>query len=77
MKTFCPNVGELNNSEGFVVLILTSTFSSLFNYLKGSIRFGSYCYKVGDETKTFDEAKRICLDAGSNLVDVSDRYTFP
>ncbi|XP_047424697.1 macrophage mannose receptor 1 [Mugil cephalus] len=40
----------------------------------GSIRFGSYCYNVGAEAKTFDEAKRTCSEAGGNLVDVSDRY---
>ncbi|XP_034026660.1 macrophage mannose receptor 1-like [Thalassophryne amazonica] len=40
----------------------------------GSFRFGSYCYNIGAETKTFDEAKQICLDAGSNLVDVADRF---
>ncbi|XP_071381660.1 macrophage mannose receptor 1 [Centroberyx affinis] len=40
----------------------------------GSIRFGSYCYNIGAETKTFDEAKQACTAAGSNLVDVADRY---
>ncbi|XP_035511844.1 macrophage mannose receptor 1 [Morone saxatilis] len=40
----------------------------------GSIRFGSYCYNIGSETKTFDDAKRACSEAGANLVDVADRY---
>ncbi|XP_070709201.1 macrophage mannose receptor 1 [Pempheris klunzingeri] len=40
----------------------------------GSMRFGSYCYKIGPETKTFDEAKRACSEDGANLVDVADRY---
>ncbi|XP_029935851.1 macrophage mannose receptor 1 [Myripristis murdjan] len=40
----------------------------------GSVRFGSYCYNIGAETKTFDEAKQACRDASSNLVDVADRY---
>uniref|UniRef100_A0AAQ4QFA2 Mannose receptor C-type 1 n=1 Tax=Gasterosteus aculeatus aculeatus TaxID=481459 RepID=A0AAQ4QFA2_GASAC len=44
------------------------------NLHKGSIRFGSYCYNVGSETKTSDEAKRACSAAGAHLVDVADRY---
>uniref|UniRef100_A0A3Q3VSG6 Macrophage mannose receptor 1 n=1 Tax=Mola mola TaxID=94237 RepID=A0A3Q3VSG6_MOLML len=40
----------------------------------GSIRFGSYCYNIGSETKTFDDAKRACSEAGAYLVDVADRY---
>ncbi|KAM6977347.1 macrophage mannose receptor 1 [Aplochiton taeniatus] len=40
----------------------------------GWIRFGSFCYNIGSETKTFDEAKQTCKDFGSDLVDVSDRY---
>uniref|UniRef100_A0A669CF10 Macrophage mannose receptor 1 n=2 Tax=Oreochromis niloticus TaxID=8128 RepID=A0A669CF10_ORENI len=40
----------------------------------GSIRFGSYCYNIGAEKKTFEEAKQACSGAGANLVDVSDRY---
>ncbi|XP_040922110.1 macrophage mannose receptor 1 [Toxotes jaculatrix] len=40
----------------------------------GSFRFGSHCYNIGAETKTFDEARQACLQAGSNLVDVADRY---
>ncbi|XP_068603912.1 macrophage mannose receptor 1 [Brachionichthys hirsutus] len=37
-------------------------------------RFASYCYNIGSETKTFDDAKRRCSDAGADLVDVADRY---
>ncbi|KAM4606060.1 macrophage mannose receptor 1 [Polymixia lowei] len=40
----------------------------------GWVRFGSHCYNIGAETKTFDEAKRTCGEAGSTLVDVADRY---
>ncbi|XP_034428557.1 macrophage mannose receptor 1 isoform X2 [Hippoglossus hippoglossus] len=40
----------------------------------GSIRFDSYCYNVGAETKTFDDAKQTCSEAGAHLVDVGDRY---
>ncbi|XP_056290315.1 macrophage mannose receptor 1-like [Pseudoliparis swirei] len=40
----------------------------------GSIRFGSYCYNIGSETKTQDEAKRACSEAGAHVVDVTDRY---
>ncbi|XP_037550261.1 macrophage mannose receptor 1 [Nematolebias whitei] len=40
----------------------------------GFARFGSYCYKIGAETKTFEEAKRACSEVGANLVDVADRY---
>lgn len=40
----------------------------------GSIRFGSFCYNIGSETKTFEEAKQACSQAGSYLVDVADRY---
>ena len=43
---------------------------------QGSIRFDSYCYNVGAETKTFDDAKRTCSEAGAHLVDVGDRYSF-
>ncbi|XP_029313971.1 macrophage mannose receptor 1 [Cottoperca gobio] len=40
----------------------------------GSIRFGSYCYNVGSEKKTFEEAKQACAAAGAHVVDVTDRY---
>ncbi|KAM7400356.1 hypothetical protein PAMA_004850 [Pampus argenteus] len=35
-------------------------------------RHGSYCYFVGTETKTFDEAKDECKTSNSYLVDVSN-----
>nr|XP_020447068.1 macrophage mannose receptor 1-like [Monopterus albus] len=35
-------------------------------------RHGSYCYFVGPETKTFDEAKDACKSADSYLADVSN-----
>ncbi|XP_029954996.1 macrophage mannose receptor 1-like [Salarias fasciatus] len=40
----------------------------------GSVRFGSYCYNSGVETKTFEEAKQACSQAGASLVDITDRY---
>ncbi|KAM7400359.1 hypothetical protein PAMA_004852 [Pampus argenteus] len=36
-------------------------------------RHGSYCYEVGTETKTFDEAKEYCKSSDSYLADVSNR----
>uniref|UniRef100_A0A4W6CGU1 Mannose receptor C-type 1 n=1 Tax=Lates calcarifer TaxID=8187 RepID=A0A4W6CGU1_LATCA len=42
--------------------------------MKGSVRFGSHCYNIGAETKTFDKAKQACSEAGAHLVDVADRY---
>lgn len=47
-----------------------------FYYLKGSIRFGSYCYNIGSESKTFDEAQRACSETDAHMVDVTDRYIF-
>ncbi|XP_033959747.1 macrophage mannose receptor 1-like isoform X1 [Pseudochaenichthys georgianus] len=35
-------------------------------------RHGSYCYFIGTETKTFDEAKDACTTSSSYLVDVSN-----
>ncbi|CAG5896528.1 unnamed protein product [Menidia menidia] len=35
-------------------------------------RHGSYCYFIGTETKTFDEAKDDCKNSDSYLVDVSN-----
>ncbi|CAL9698126.1 unnamed protein product [Knipowitschia caucasica] len=40
----------------------------------GSVRYGPYCYKIGAETKSFEDAKTACSHEGSNLVDVGDRY---
>ncbi|XP_067107531.1 macrophage mannose receptor 1 [Osmerus mordax] len=40
----------------------------------GWIRFGIYCYNIGSETKTFEEAKTICQKSDSNLVHVDNRY---
>lgn len=44
-----------------------------FIVIKGSTRFGSHCYNIGAETKTFEEAKQACSAAGANLVEVADR----
>ncbi|CAN9506368.1 unnamed protein product [Ophioblennius macclurei] len=40
----------------------------------GSVRFGLYCYNTGVETKTFEDAKQACAQAGATLVDIADRY---
>ncbi|XP_032407990.1 macrophage mannose receptor 1 isoform X1 [Xiphophorus hellerii] len=40
----------------------------------GTTRFGSFCYEIGRETKTFAEAMQACSKGGSNLVDIADRY---
>ncbi|KAJ8419188.1 hypothetical protein AAFF_G00006870 [Aldrovandia affinis] len=40
----------------------------------GWVRYGSYCYYIGSETKTFNEAKETCKSSSSYLVDVSSRY---
>ncbi|KAM3593597.1 uncharacterized protein V6R79_016732 [Siganus canaliculatus] len=40
----------------------------------GSVRFGSFCYNIGSETKTFNDAMRACSQSGSFLVEVADRY---
>ncbi|XP_037837906.1 macrophage mannose receptor 1-like [Kryptolebias marmoratus] len=36
-------------------------------------KHGSYCYFIGTETKTFDEAKDYCKNSNSYLADVSSR----
>uniref|UniRef100_A0AAV2L7K5 Macrophage mannose receptor 1 n=1 Tax=Knipowitschia caucasica TaxID=637954 RepID=A0AAV2L7K5_KNICA len=41
----------------------------------GSVRYGPYCYKIGAETKSFEDAKTACSHEGSNLVDVGDSCT--
>lgn len=41
--------------------------------MKGWIRYGYYCYFVGTETKTFEEAKQTCVKSDSNLVDITSR----
>ncbi|XP_024910181.1 macrophage mannose receptor 1-like [Cynoglossus semilaevis] len=40
----------------------------------GSFRFGSYCYTIGAQSKTFNEAARVCSEADGHLVDVANRY---
>ncbi|XP_027025082.2 macrophage mannose receptor 1b [Tachysurus fulvidraco] len=39
----------------------------------GWTRYGYYCYFVGTETKTFEEAKQTCLKTDSYLVDITSR----
>ncbi|KAJ3611260.1 hypothetical protein NHX12_021276 [Muraenolepis orangiensis] len=40
----------------------------------GWTRFQWYCYQIGAQTKTFDNAKKACKESGGNLVDVRNRY---
>ncbi|KAL4635258.1 macrophage mannose receptor 1-like [Arapaima gigas] len=40
----------------------------------GWMRFGSYCYYIGSQAKTFDDAKQTCHSSGSYLADVINRY---
>ncbi|XP_028289877.1 macrophage mannose receptor 1 isoform X2 [Gouania willdenowi] len=63
----CKKIGSIKPAEGFHEEV--NPGCNL-----GSTRFGSFCYNVGLETKTFGEAKRACSETGSNLVDVADRY---
>ncbi|KAK3546334.1 hypothetical protein QTP70_025673, partial [Hemibagrus guttatus] len=39
----------------------------------GWTRYGYYCYFVGTETKTFEEAKQTCVKTDSYLVDITSR----
>lgn len=48
--------------------------SARFPTIQGWKRHASYCYFVGSETKTFDEAKKDCKTSGSYLADVSNGY---
>ncbi|CAL8398736.1 unnamed protein product [Arctogadus glacialis] len=41
---------------------------------RGWSQFRWYCYQVGAQTKTFEDAKKVCKESGGNLVDVQDRY---
>lgn len=56
---------ERDRKSKFLILIHVSIF-------KGWKRHGSFCYFVGTETKTFDEAKEDCKASGSYLADVSN-----
>ncbi|XP_067302919.1 macrophage mannose receptor 1-like [Pseudorasbora parva] len=40
----------------------------------GWVRYGSYCYNIAVESKTFNEAKLQCEKTGARLVDVANRY---
>ncbi|CAL8313738.1 unnamed protein product [Merluccius merluccius] len=40
----------------------------------GWTRFRWYCYRIGAQTKTFDQAKTACKESGGALVDIRDRY---
>lgn len=49
----------------------------LFIFLeKGWKRYGSYCYFIGTESKTFGDAKEDCKRSNSYLADVSNRYIY-
>ncbi|XP_041924202.1 macrophage mannose receptor 1 [Alosa sapidissima] len=40
----------------------------------GWVRYSSYCYLIGSETKSFEDAKQTCTSSSARLVDVADRY---
>ncbi|XP_016338293.1 macrophage mannose receptor 1-like [Sinocyclocheilus anshuiensis] len=42
--------------------------------LAGWVRYGSYCYIIAMESKSFNEAKLKCEQTGARLVDVANRY---
>uniref|UniRef100_A0A8B9GUK3 Mannose receptor, C type 1b n=1 Tax=Astyanax mexicanus TaxID=7994 RepID=A0A8B9GUK3_ASTMX len=46
---------------------------SAFYFFKGWVRYGSYCYLLGSNTKTFGEAKKMCETTGSYLADITNR----
>ncbi|XP_065132571.1 macrophage mannose receptor 1b [Paramisgurnus dabryanus] len=39
----------------------------------GWTRYGYYCYMAASETKTFEEAKQMCVKDGAQLVDITSR----
>uniref|UniRef100_A0A8B9R802 Mannose receptor, C type 1b n=1 Tax=Astyanax mexicanus TaxID=7994 RepID=A0A8B9R802_ASTMX len=43
------------------------------NDTAGWVRYGYYCFLAGSETKTFEEARKMCEKAGSYLVDITNR----
>lgn len=47
-------------------------FACFFLIFQGWKKHGSYCYFVGTETKTFDEANNHCKSSESYLADVSN-----
>lgn len=40
----------------------------------GWVRYSSFCYFIGSETKSFEDAKNTCISKLARLVDVEDRY---
>uniref|UniRef100_A0A671TZF3 Mannose receptor, C type 1b n=1 Tax=Sparus aurata TaxID=8175 RepID=A0A671TZF3_SPAAU len=58
-----------DEQHGFICMKQSSTDSTGD---EGWKKHGSYCYFVGTETKTFDEAKDDCEASGSYLADVSN-----
>uniref|UniRef100_A0A4W4DQA3 Mannose receptor, C type 1b n=1 Tax=Electrophorus electricus TaxID=8005 RepID=A0A4W4DQA3_ELEEL len=54
-------------------LNLSSYLSHICWLFKGWIRYGSYCYTAGSESKTFEESKQMCEETGSYLVDITNR----
>ncbi|XP_047445681.1 macrophage mannose receptor 1-like isoform X2 [Mugil cephalus] len=67
-----------DEKHGFICMKQSSTDSTVDEVTEdigckaGWKRHGSYCYFVGTETKTFDEAKADCESSSSYLVDVSN-----
>ncbi|XP_031428801.1 macrophage mannose receptor 1 [Clupea harengus] len=40
----------------------------------GWVRYSSFCYLIGSESKSFDGAKQTCASSSASLVKVADRY---
>lgn len=53
--------------------LISGLFLLFFSPAQSWIRFHSYCYNIGSEKKTFDEATQACSALGAYLVDVADR----
>lgn len=51
--------------------IFFSPFFFFPSTIQGWRRHGSYCYSIGTQAKTFDEAKDYCKSLDSYLADVS------
>lgn len=49
------------------------SLTAVLFFEQGWTRYGYYCYMAGSETKTFEEAKQMCVKADSLLVDISSR----
>uniref|UniRef100_A0A3B3RNL2 C-type lectin domain-containing protein n=1 Tax=Paramormyrops kingsleyae TaxID=1676925 RepID=A0A3B3RNL2_9TELE len=46
----------------------------LLCHIKGWTRHGSFCYQIGSEEKTFEDANQDCLRKDSHLINVANRF---